>query len=83
MEYLVSSLLGLSLSSGPNSPIRFSLIIPIVGAVQTFSVFSTRSNGLSEYRRSKGEISALRSMLGEGDGCVNNSALSVASSLVT
>ncbi|OLY79457.1 hypothetical protein AYI68_g6474 [Smittium mucronatum] len=34
MEDLVSSLLGLLLSSGPKPPVRFSPIIPTVGALQ-------------------------------------------------
>ncbi|OLY83611.1 hypothetical protein AYI68_g2248 [Smittium mucronatum] len=51
MEELVSSLMGLSLNSGPNPPIRFSPVIPTVGAVQTLSVVSTGSNGRSVDRR--------------------------------
>ncbi|OLY85720.1 hypothetical protein AYI68_g88 [Smittium mucronatum] len=45
MEELVSSLLGLSLSSGPNPPVRFSPIVPTAGAAQTLSDVSTGSNG--------------------------------------
>ncbi|OLY83501.1 hypothetical protein AYI68_g2353 [Smittium mucronatum] len=41
IEDLVSSLLELSLSPGPNPPMRFWPIIPNMGAVQTLSVFST------------------------------------------
>ncbi|OLY85797.1 hypothetical protein AYI68_g6 [Smittium mucronatum] len=68
MEELVSSLMGLSLNSGPNPPVRFSPVIPTVGAVQTLSVVSTGSNGRSVDRRSKGVIPALKSLLGEGEG---------------
>ncbi|OLY84701.1 hypothetical protein AYI68_g1126 [Smittium mucronatum] len=81
MEELVSSLLGLSLSSGPNPPVRFSPVIPTVVAVQTLSVFSTGSNGRSADRWSKGVIPALKSLLGEGEEDASNSALGVASPL--
>ncbi|OLY78648.1 hypothetical protein AYI68_g7296 [Smittium mucronatum] len=81
MEYLTSSLMGLSLIADPNPPVRFSPIIPTVGAVQTLSVVSTGSNGRSVDRRSKGVIPALRFLLDESERCTSNSALSVASSL--
>ncbi|OLY77816.1 hypothetical protein AYI68_g8148 [Smittium mucronatum] len=45
MEELVSSLMGLSLNSGPNPSVRFSSVIPTLVAVQTLSVVSTGSNG--------------------------------------
>ncbi|OLY84968.1 hypothetical protein AYI68_g856 [Smittium mucronatum] len=63
MEDLVSSLLRLSLSSSTNPPVRFSPIIPTVGAVKTLSVVSTGSNGRSVDRWSKEAIPALRSLL--------------------
>ncbi|OLY85117.1 hypothetical protein AYI68_g697 [Smittium mucronatum] len=81
MEYLLSSLLGLSLSSGPNPPVRFSPIIPTMGALKILSVVSTGSNGGSVDRRSKEVIPALGSLLGEGKLCTSNSLLDVASSL--
>ncbi|OLY83331.1 hypothetical protein AYI68_g2533 [Smittium mucronatum] len=81
LEELVSSLLGLSLGPGPNSPVRFSPIIPTVGAVQTLIVISTGSNGRSADRWSTGVITALKSLLGEGKECASNSALGVASPL--
>ncbi|OLY83610.1 hypothetical protein AYI68_g2247 [Smittium mucronatum] len=83
MEELVSSLMGLSLNSGPNPPIRFSPVIPTVGAVQTLSVVSTGSNGRSVDRRSKGVIPALKSLLGEGEGYTSDSMLVVASPSAT
>ncbi|OLY84004.1 hypothetical protein AYI68_g1843 [Smittium mucronatum] len=83
IEYLISSLLGLSLSSGPNPSVRFSPIIPTVGAVQTLIVFSTGSNGRSVDRRSKGLIPTLNYLLGEGVECTSNIAFSVASPLAT
>ncbi|OLY84700.1 hypothetical protein AYI68_g1128 [Smittium mucronatum] len=67
MEELVSSLMGLSLNSGPNPPVRFSPVIPTVAAVQKLSVVSTGSNERSVDRRSKGVIPALKSLLGEGE----------------
>ncbi|OLY81922.1 hypothetical protein AYI68_g3963 [Smittium mucronatum] len=81
MKDIVSSLLGLSLVSGPNPPVRFSPIVPTAWAVQTLSVVSTGSNGQSDDRRSKGAIPALKSHLGEGEGCASNSVLNVASPL--
>ncbi|OLY82602.1 hypothetical protein AYI68_g3279 [Smittium mucronatum] len=66
MEELVSSLLGLSLGSGTNPPA---------------SVVGTGSNGRSADRWSKGVISALRSLLGEGEEYASNSVLVVASTL--
>ncbi|OLY83638.1 hypothetical protein AYI68_g2213 [Smittium mucronatum] len=83
MENLVSSLLGLSLGSGPNFPVRFSPIIPTVGDAQTLSVISTGSNRRSVDIRSKGVIPDLASLLGEGELCTNNSVLDVASPLAT
>ncbi|OLY85167.1 hypothetical protein AYI68_g646 [Smittium mucronatum] len=56
MEDIVSSLLGISLSSDPN---------PLV--------VSTGSNGRIVDRRSKGEIPALKSLLGGGKGCTSDS----------
>ncbi|OLY83910.1 hypothetical protein AYI68_g1935 [Smittium mucronatum] len=82
-EDLVSSLLLLSLSSGCNPSVRFSDIIPTVGAVQTLSVVGTRSSGRSVDRRSKGEIIFLRSPLGEDEKSASNIALSFAPSLAT
>ncbi|OLY77797.1 hypothetical protein AYI68_g8167 [Smittium mucronatum] len=81
MEEPVYSLLGLSLSSGPNPPVRFSHIIPTVGAVQTLSVFGAGINKRSADRWSKGVIPALKSLLGEGEEDASNSALDVASPL--
>ncbi|OLY82354.1 hypothetical protein AYI68_g3527 [Smittium mucronatum] len=81
MEDLVSSLLGLSLNSDPNPLVKFSPIIPTVGAVQTLGVFSTGSNGQSVDRWRKGVIPALKSLLGEGEGCPSNSMSKVASPL--
>ncbi|OLY85766.1 hypothetical protein AYI68_g42 [Smittium mucronatum] len=83
MEALTSSIIGFSLSADPNPPVRFSPSIPTMGAVKTLSVVSTGSNGRSADRRSKGVISGLKSLPGEGERCTNNSALSVASSLAT
>ncbi|OLY79020.1 hypothetical protein AYI68_g6922 [Smittium mucronatum] len=83
MEDLMSYLMGLSLSADPNPPVRFSPIIHSVGAVKTLKVISTGSNGLRMDRRSKGVVPALRSLVGEGERCDSNSALSVASSLAT
>ncbi|OLY79167.1 hypothetical protein AYI68_g6771 [Smittium mucronatum] len=81
MEDILSSLLGLSLSSGPIPPVRFWPIIPTLGAVQTLSFVSTGSNGRSVDRRSKGAIPALSSLLGEGEESTSNRFLSVASPL--
>ncbi|OLY81813.1 hypothetical protein AYI68_g4077, partial [Smittium mucronatum] len=79
MEELVFSLMGLSLNSGPNPPVRFSPVIPTVGDVQTLSVVSTGSNRRSVDRRSKGVIPALKSLLGEGEENTSDSMLVVAS----
>ncbi|OLY84084.1 hypothetical protein AYI68_g1763 [Smittium mucronatum] len=57
MEDVLSSLLELSLSSGPNLSVRFSSIFLLWGL------------------KSKGVISALRSLMEEGDECASNSAL--------
>ncbi|OLY81715.1 hypothetical protein AYI68_g4177 [Smittium mucronatum] len=81
MEDIVSSLLGPSLGSSPNPPVRFWPIFSTVGAVQTLSVISTGSSGRSLDRRSKGAIPALRSLLREGEECTSNSVLKVASPL--
>ncbi|OLY81148.1 hypothetical protein AYI68_g4749 [Smittium mucronatum] len=78
MEELVSSLLELSLSSDPKTPVRFSPIIPTKGAVQTLSVVTTGSNGQSVDRRSKGVIPALNSLLGGGEECTRDSIFGVA-----
>ncbi|OLY79138.1 hypothetical protein AYI68_g6801 [Smittium mucronatum] len=83
MEELVSSLMQVSLNSGPNPPVRFSPVIPTVGAVKKLSVVSTGSNGRSVDRRSKGVIPALRSLLGEGEGGTSDSMLVAASPLAT
>ncbi|OLY84503.1 hypothetical protein AYI68_g1324 [Smittium mucronatum] len=83
MEELVSFLLGLSLSSDPNPPVRFSTIIPTLETVQTLSVVSTGSNGRSVGRRGKEDIPALNSLLGEGEGCTSDSLFKVASPLAT
>ncbi|OLY84793.1 hypothetical protein AYI68_g1033 [Smittium mucronatum] len=83
MEDLMSSLMVLSLSADPNPPVRFSPIIPTVGAVQKLSVVSTGSNCRSVDRWSKGVIPDLKSLLGEGDRCTSDSVLSVASPLAT
>ncbi|OLY82154.1 hypothetical protein AYI68_g3725 [Smittium mucronatum] len=45
MEDILSSLIGLSLNSGPNSWVSLSPIIPTVAAVQILSVVSTVKNG--------------------------------------
>ncbi|OLY84812.1 hypothetical protein AYI68_g1019 [Smittium mucronatum] len=81
MEELVSSLLGLSLSSDPNPPVSFSPIIPTLGVVQTLSVVSTGSNGRSVDRRSKRAIPALKSLMGDGEECTSDSMFKVASPL--
>ncbi|OLY84976.1 hypothetical protein AYI68_g851 [Smittium mucronatum] len=81
MEDLVSSLLLLSLSSGHSPPLRFSPIIPTVGAVQTLSFDNAGSNEKSVDRWCKGAIPALKSLLGEGEECTSDSVLGVASSL--
>ncbi|OLY82661.1 hypothetical protein AYI68_g3215 [Smittium mucronatum] len=52
MEDFVSSLLELSLSSGPNPRARFSPVIPTAEALQTLSVVSAGSNGRSLDMRS-------------------------------
>ncbi|OLY80254.1 hypothetical protein AYI68_g5652 [Smittium mucronatum] len=83
MEDLVSSLMGLSLSADPNSPVRLSPIIPTVGAVQKLSVVSTGSKRRSVDGWSKGVILAQRSLLGEGDRYTSNNVLSVASPSAT
>ncbi|OLY85717.1 hypothetical protein AYI68_g85 [Smittium mucronatum] len=83
MEELVSSLMVLSLNSGPNPPVRFSPVIPTVGAVQTLSVVSTGSNGRILYRLSKGVIPALKSLLDEDEEYTSDSMLVVASPSAT
>ncbi|OLY80805.1 hypothetical protein AYI68_g5094 [Smittium mucronatum] len=64
MENLVSFLLEISIISGPRSRVRFSPIIPTMEAIKKLSVVSTGSNWRSVDRLSKGEIPALRSLLG-------------------
>ncbi|OLY80327.1 hypothetical protein AYI68_g5580 [Smittium mucronatum] len=81
LEDIVSSLLGLTLGSGHSPPVRFSTIIPAVGAVQTLIVVGTGSKGRSVDRRSKGEIPDLKSLKGEGTEWASHSALSFASTL--
>ncbi|OLY80543.1 hypothetical protein AYI68_g5357 [Smittium mucronatum] len=83
IEELVTSLLGLSLSPRPNTPVRLSPVIPTLGALKTLSVTSTGRNCGSVDRRSKGAIPVLNYLLGEGAECASNSALSVASPLAT
>ncbi|OLY80122.1 hypothetical protein AYI68_g5788 [Smittium mucronatum] len=83
MEDLTSSLVGLSLTADPNIPVSFSPIIPTLGAVKKLSVVSTGSGGRSAYRQSNGVIPAPRSLMGECERSTSNSALSVASYLVT
>ncbi|OLY85212.1 hypothetical protein AYI68_g605 [Smittium mucronatum] len=70
-----------SFSSGPNPPVRFSPIIPTVGAVQTLSVVSTGSNGRSADRWSNVVIPALNSLMSEGEEDDSNSTLGVSSPL--
>ncbi|OLY82432.1 hypothetical protein AYI68_g3449, partial [Smittium mucronatum] len=81
MEDLVSSLLGLSLSSIPNPTVSFSSIIPTLGALKTLSIVSTGRNGRSVDRRSKGVLPALSSLLGEGEKCTSDNVLGVATPL--
>ncbi|OLY78683.1 hypothetical protein AYI68_g7261 [Smittium mucronatum] len=81
IQDLVSSLLGLSLISGPNPPVRFSPIIPTMGAVQTVSDVSTGGNGRSVNMWIKGAIPALKSLLGEDEECTSNSILGVSTPL--
>ncbi|OLY80387.1 hypothetical protein AYI68_g5516 [Smittium mucronatum] len=83
MEDILYSLLGFSLSANPNPPVKFSPIIPILGAEHTLSVVSTGSSRPNVDSRSKRIIPAPRSLPGEGDECVSNSVISVASSLAT
>ncbi|OLY84363.1 hypothetical protein AYI68_g1474 [Smittium mucronatum] len=78
MEYLVSSLLGLSLGSGPHRQVRFSPIIPTMGAVQTLSDDTTGSNGRIVDRRSKGATPVLKSLLDEGEEYASDILLEVA-----
>ncbi|OLY83751.1 hypothetical protein AYI68_g2101 [Smittium mucronatum] len=81
MEDLVSSFMGLLLSSGPNPQVRFSPIIPKLGAVQTLSAVSTYNNRRSVDRWSNGVITALRSLLGEGEEYIGDSMFDVSSPL--
>ncbi|OLY85674.1 hypothetical protein AYI68_g131 [Smittium mucronatum] len=62
-------------------PVRFSPIIPTVGAVQTLSVVSTGSNGRIVDRGSNGAIPALKSLLCEGEEYSSISLIEFASPL--
>ncbi|OLY78772.1 hypothetical protein AYI68_g7172 [Smittium mucronatum] len=68
MEDLVASLLGLSLSSDPKPPLRFSHIIPTLEAVQTLNEVSSGSKGQSLDRLSKGAIYSLSFLLSKKRG---------------
>ncbi|OLY80674.1 hypothetical protein AYI68_g5228 [Smittium mucronatum] len=83
MKDIVSYFLGLSLSSGPNPPISFSPIIPTLEAVKSLGIVSTWSNWRSVDRRSKGVITALSSLVGEGKECTSDNVLGAASPLTT
>ncbi|OLY82617.1 hypothetical protein AYI68_g3258 [Smittium mucronatum] len=81
MEDLMSSLLGLSLSSGPNPPVRFLTSIPTVGAVHSLSAVSTGSDCRSLNRLIKEAIPSLSSLFGEGDKRTSKSTLNFESPL--
>ncbi|OLY82167.1 hypothetical protein AYI68_g3718 [Smittium mucronatum] len=81
MEFLLSSLLGLSLGSDPKPPVRLSPVISTVRAVQTLSVVSTGSKERGVDRRSKGLIPSISSLLGESEEYTCDSIIDVVSPL--